>query len=397
MIGKSHYIKQQIEDLEKRGSIQQHLSISIAEHFTPYSFLAKLRSCQSTWIGVHFNLSAYSPFSLVAQFFYHLVLFGLLWDPFTGDMEHVTDDIVWHIFIELNYAPVADPLFAHVSTPEQVIRSLPILKLAAQFITKYDMPLREDDEVILCCTFFEAWQNELLFVGSHEIVCDLTSPSQNVQHLLSQLFAMLPLYNIHLPALKYYHKMFLQFLADRCIWLRNYALYPSQKSSFYLFGYLVQCQHTDMNITDSYDFGRLFRMFMEESGHLCERKLKTTLSLHPPIYSSRSSLPYPPDVAFFDFGYNDMEGLPNVLDLNTALAFPAKLRVKLAPGLGLHHTDRMVQRIQQQNYVLTSDFALKLLILNEKRKANQNVILSGGDAYGHALMIDLCRNWSWQN
>jgi hypothetical protein len=58
------------------------------------------------------------------------------------------------------------------------------------------------------------------------------------------------------------------------------------------------------------------------------------------------------------------------------------LRSHLAPGLGLLDTSRMINLIEQQKYVLTPDFALKLLILNERRKTQQNVILSGATGVG---------------
>jgi hypothetical protein len=48
-------------------------------------------------IGVHFNISAYAPFQLIAKFFYNFVLFGFLWDEASGDMEYIPDDIHWHV------------------------------------------------------------------------------------------------------------------------------------------------------------------------------------------------------------------------------------------------------------------------------------------------------------
>ena len=72
-----------------------------------------------------------------------------------------------------------------------------------------------------------------------------------------------------------------------------------------------------------------------------------------------------------------------------ALAYPALLRISLAPGLGLHDTGKMWNIIQQQGYVLTPDFAYKLLVLNEKRRAGLNVVLSGDTGVGKTEMLNL--------
>jgi predicted ATPase len=57
--------------------------------------------------------------------------------------------------------------------------------------------------------------------------------------------------------------------------------------------------------------------------------------------------------------------------------------------LGLVQTERMGRTITQQRYVLTPDFALKLLILNERRKVHQNVILSGNTGIGKTELMSL--------
>lgn len=63
----------------------------------------KQSQSQLTNLGVHFNISAYAPFDKIAQFFYHFVLFGLLWDQTTGDMEHIPFDLHWKISLLVVY------------------------------------------------------------------------------------------------------------------------------------------------------------------------------------------------------------------------------------------------------------------------------------------------------
>ena len=43
-------------------------------------------------------------------------------------MENINENIQWHIFVELNCAPKDDSAYSHVSTIDQVLKSLPVIK-----------------------------------------------------------------------------------------------------------------------------------------------------------------------------------------------------------------------------------------------------------------------------
>jgi len=49
----------------------------------------------------------------------------------------------------------------------------------------------------------------------------------------------------------------------------------------------------------------------------------------------------------------------------------------------------MIRNITQQKYVLTPDFAIKLLIINERRKIGRNIVFSGGTGVGKTETLDL--------
>lgn len=85
---------------------------------------------------------------------------------------------------------------------------------------------------------------------------------------------------------------------------------------------------------------QLFKLFLEESGRLCEKSLRTSLEDSPPTYSARSfgEIPYVDLMHFSDrkFGYS----MP-VLSLREALNNPGLLRNYLSPALGLSNTNRL--------------------------------------------------------
>jgi hypothetical protein len=69
----------------KEGTIIQKFRKVLEAQFTPRI------------LGVHFNISAFAPFGIIAQFFYNFILFGVLWDEETGDMEYIPEDLHWHV------------------------------------------------------------------------------------------------------------------------------------------------------------------------------------------------------------------------------------------------------------------------------------------------------------
>ena len=66
-----------------------------------------------------------------------------------------------------------------------------------------------------------------------------------------------------------------------------------------------------------------------------------------------------------------------------------QFRAAVAPGMGLLKAGLMLNNILQQRYVLTPDFAFKLLLLNERRKVGQPVILSGDTGVGKTELLRL--------
>jgi hypothetical protein len=61
------------------------------------NILAKHKAKETTTIAVHFNVSAYAPYDVVARFFYSFILFGIFWDEATGVMENILPNIRWNV------------------------------------------------------------------------------------------------------------------------------------------------------------------------------------------------------------------------------------------------------------------------------------------------------------
>jgi len=91
------------------------------------------------------------------------------------------------------------------------------------------------------------------------------------------------------------------------------------------------------------------------------------------------------DWAIFNFSKTPIESTyfeNYVIDSTIVQENPARLRAALAPSLGLWKSNLLIKVMENENYVLTPDFALKILILNERRKAGASVIIEGDTGVG---------------
>ncbi len=67
----------------------------------------------------------------------------------------------------------------------------------------------------------------------------------------------------------------------------------------------------------------------------------------------------------------------------------AHLRAALSSALGIERSERVVNVVERLDYVLTADFAAKLVTLNERRKVQSNVILVGDTGVGKVILSSL--------
>lgn len=98
---------------------------------------------------------------------------------------------------------------------------------------------------------------------------------------------------------------------------------------------------------------QLFKLFLEEAGHLCEKSLRTSLQDNPPTYSSRLYGEYP-NVDFLHFSARKLNYNVEALSMDRALKNSGLLRNYLAPALGLTDTDRLYNIYFVTQFLITS-------------------------------------------
>ncbi len=250
----------------------------------------------------------------------------------------------------------------------------------------------------LCYTFYQLASKQLLNDNKnlptlHSTLDSLDKTVNATPIDMNHFFAFIT--NItHLPALPLHRKTFIQLLACRLKWLKqniHYRLLLSQNREY------------DEVFQAQLPFLTLFQNFIGESSDLSNPRLGETLFSDPPVLSCRSSgiiqddqaLPFFTFINYFDFSHRPKiiskdYYRPQVdLTLPQAINSPSFLRQKLAEGLGLRDSSKMLHIITQLGYVLTPEFALRLLILHEKCYSNYSLVFSGDTGIGKTELLEL--------
>src|SRR5262249_28756698 len=156
--GKTHYIRRRIKSLISDG-VTSHSHIvtqTINEDWNVETLLQLVPAVEQGVVVLYFNVSAYADLERLERFFYNFFLFGLVYDSRYWRVQQFGNGVTWHVFVELSSAPAKDILFAHVSSDQRVLRSLPSLYFTGS-VTWEPEPFEVDDDARLASGFLNAW------------------------------------------------------------------------------------------------------------------------------------------------------------------------------------------------------------------------------------------------
>jgi len=242
------------------------------------------------------------------------------------------------------------------------------------------IPFFPDKKAKLVCSFLKTYYDGRLNTTTLVLVRELED-NASCQALLSRLWESLPK---KISETKFSQHTFIRHLHDRCILLRK--IYEKDAE-------LKRDRVTGFSSVDTSFFSKVFGHFLSE----------VTLFANQSLRSDWTTC----DQGFLCLGNEGMSmnmlhlscasekearektsivSVP-ILDRETAISHPERLRVDLAPALDVE-SSQMVNILQRgTGYVLTPDFALKLYILNERRKAGISTLFSGDTGVGKVLLF----------
>ncbi|KAH3763811.1 AAA+ ATPase [Pelomyxa schiedti] len=377
--GKSTEIRAKMEQSKKN---LEPLCISMTECFSISDAIPKLSPLLKVASGaeatpfvanVHFDVSAYADMSVVSTFFYNMLMWSVVWDAETA-------------------APPSDALegFGFEST-ELVLQNIPILKHVGSFVKQCGIPFVVDNNTLLVSKFLQANKKSLLDnptglvaeLDANPLSFDLVAVLEDFFHSSSSPPAGFNL--LSLSTDRMLQQRFVSLLADRCKWLSVHA-----RQRLTLFN---SCELAN-NLSGTVPISKLFQMFVEESHVLCNPPLGSEQFIYtarekPPPHRKDSVV-----VMQLPIVIPVMEHVPPqlpvpgefVLPLAGAVEDPRLLRQQLQLTFGMENIQEVIER---KKYILTPDFALKMLLVYDHMNAGTNLVISGGTGTGKTELLDV--------
>jgi hypothetical protein len=206
-------------------------------------------------IGVHVNIAAYAPFHLVAQFLYHFLVFGILWDEPIGEMLALPPNIKWlvsnigcvielaiisfmfaKIFIEIGQTSTHDTQFLHRST-NAVLSALPIVQHVATLVPheRYFQKFPQaSHEAQVCYAFtLQFIKDKLNLPVSSLPLLEAARQTNDAINILNMpdsipcnwntIHELLGGRKVKIPSQNILWNIFFSVLKDKCEWLKIYS------------------------------------------------------------------------------------------------------------------------------------------------------------------------------
>ncbi|KAH3765625.1 hypothetical protein Pelo_2541 [Pelomyxa schiedti] len=392
--GKSTEIRAKMEQCKQN---LEPLCISMTECFSVSDVIPKLSPMLKVVSGaegtpfvanVHFDISAYADMNVVSTFFYNMLMWSVVWDAETGEMVPLSrENLRWNLFVELAAAPASDALegFGFEST-ELVLENIPILSHLGAFVKQCDLPFVVDNSALLVAKFLQAKAKNLLDKPSglvEELDANPPSfgPAATVLEDFFHSFKPATVSTVSLQSDRMMQHHFVSLLADRCTWLSFHAHQRLE---------LQNNPEEAHNLKGMVLISKLFQMLVEESFLLCN----PTLDSEKQVYIARENarrkdaagLQLPTALALMERPPPGLS-LPNDMIFTLAMAKnPGLLRQQLQLAFGM---ENLLEIIEREKYILTPDFALKMLLVYDHMNAGHNLTLCGGTGTGKTELLNV--------
>ncbi|KAF2072605.1 hypothetical protein CYY_006083 [Polysphondylium violaceum] len=381
--GKTLYIKQKAEQAKATMPI---VTLLIRPSTTYQEFVDIIKEQKKDQIFLHINVTAYCNQEF-NQFIYPLLTYGFLFDESTGEIININDDFKLTIYVEIG-SPLKDfPMPSNERDSKSVCKhfamtTIPLvyhLSKKDEYATQW---IQEQAERV-CLSYYYNPQTSKFFTTPPKAVLDITLQTyfEYVQQIIGNLHRTQYLLDGRYLQQR---KNFFLLLKERLDYLGQYFIYAS---------YMKQ---SGQNIPISVEM--LYVIFLVECVKLADPHLCSVQSIwkNPPLITSRA-IPYTIDgmpltiTEFIDFREVANGLIPPVDSTFTkqiAIENIVKFSATIAQSFGIESRTGIVNGLSHQyNYVLTPEFALRILILHEKIKNQKSMVLTGDTGTGKTYIL----------
>lgn len=366
MCGKSHEIQLEL------NRFRQKISINIAEDFTPSKFIRAMDPIllNPSEIGIHFKVSPYSPLKLFGRFFNTLASWYTLNDETTGEIKSIPGNVEMSIYMEVEGAPEDDKECECYTTESvtKMISGLDFMRTRVVSNIPREYVLKQDELGLAhwFCGYKSGRMNSV--ENGYKLLCEESSSDTEKNDFAKYLKSLtgdigiqsriVGLYRIRYEGLK-------DHLANLCDTIKAIRATGDRFNPNQYVNPDVYC-----------------RIFDEEVRQLVKKNV-TMMNLH--LNWTRDGFT-PINFTGINFtgiikGYDKLEEKTKENQKTSS-----DLRHCLSTAFG---DSGISDIIQQHGYALTPDFVIKLLTLNDFRRARKTVVVSGDTGTGKTEILTI--------
>eukprot|EP01117_Protostelium_nocturnum_P004749 TRINITY_DN1723_c0_g2_i3.p1 TRINITY_DN1723_c0_g2~~TRINITY_DN1723_c0_g2_i3.p1 ORF type:complete len:4843 (+),score=1626.58 TRINITY_DN1723_c0_g2_i3:91-14619(+) len=364
--GKSTFIRQQL----KKSQDTAQKTISIKEVLDLVSINEFIANSDKNNIELHLAVSCYTNWDIFSRFIVNLLLNGFIVVFSNSLVYSIPSTKKIKIYLELNGPSPDDKTLSHLDAEsnEFLNAAVPLVKSQSQTLNHTKCPQicspKESNSILFYCK--QTGIDQERFVGS--IDSKFNCRMEPIQ--LSR---------------------FIQLLTPRMEWFGHYltmvAIYQQRDPTWEktLFDFLVEEAYT----LSRSDIGEL--MSSERPPLLSCRTLNVVQDPHAPSGSFTTAV-----ISFFNWGTRLTE-CKNIDEASIFLhkrmfdshlsSILSQLRSMVGSVFGIDQS--ISKAISDANYVLTPDFAMRLILLHERMIANRSLILDGGTGVGKTQTLSM--------
>eukprot|EP01133_Synstelium_polycarpum_P005683 gene5683-6567_t len=369
--GKSYYIRQAI-------ATKPHITVHISPSFEARLLIEKVQEAIGKGLqsmAIHFIVSPYVDHSFFSHLIYSLVVSGFIMGTRVGELVSIGGHIKLDLFVEIGSPITVDQLAIVPSLKDHINRVLPLVFYLSTHLQHSGMPWEMKDAEKECYKIVGGDYNRMFRTIRDNIVQQ--EPGYNPSYLVS---------GQHLQQVR----NFLSLFHERLKFLVPYTAY---------YNYVAQAYPAGLR--EILPVERLRLELLLESVKLADPIYSSaqTFWANPPMVTSRVHIEEDKiagefcnkvQIDYIDFGVN-----PKLSNQVSTLFTSAIARDRPKEFLGvIGHTFGITSRTylvndlcQQYGFAMTSDFALKILLLHNKVKNQRSLVLQGDTGVGKTFIL----------
>ena len=359
---------------------ERKTAVSVTEDFTAgdagHRIEADLFKEESIFpdTALYFNVSPYAPLEEFGTFLYNLLAWGIIADQRSGEVLYVYTKLKLNMFIELGTAPPGDRE-CRFSDAGAVLAMLPLVRSFRPVFSHEKIRYKYSEDGKICAAVKTALDTKKLDYGTF---CGKANPQASfvtsADH--KNFVAFAEWLASKSPSLAVQGRL-VKLLSERYMALLNYTqlvkagkVHPLRK--FFSFNELiVQAFDDEIKQYTRYPLGRIERF-----------------TYFPPDGS---------EPAVMDFSEGSHSEQPRedsevrclrFVSLEQVCQSLCELYTLIGGAFGVP-VERCRSLLEGRGYVLTPDFAMKLMFLNTCRGSNQNVVFSGDTGTGKSELLEV--------